>query len=355
LGLAFLKPTAFLGVTGLDRLTHAFFWSMLINAGAFVSVSLLTSPSPVEQEQAKRFVEVFEREIEAPLEKRYTYFPSLEQLTHFMGKIIGLRKAKEARRAFLQEIAVPESEWGDREKLRLAGFVERTIAGSIGPAAARVIVEGYLSSLGSRMENVFDLFGRISSSLEESEQQLKRRVAELSVLYEAARRLASSLYIPDLLEGVLGVLREQLGVEKCAVRLLDEDGFLHVKGSRGLPPEARDLVAKPEADSLLGQCLSGPQVISVPDSSTVADRLRGLMEEEVLGSLILAPITTETLTLGVLTAASDQKGYFTKEHVEFFQSLAGQLGLAVGPPHKVAGRRPDVKPAGGGIAKNHHT
>ena len=52
----------------------------------------------------------------------------------------------------------------------MANFVERTIAGSIGPAAAQVIVAGYLSSLGSRMEDVFDLFGRISSSLKESEQ-----------------------------------------------------------------------------------------------------------------------------------------------------------------------------------------
>ena len=137
-------------------------------------------------------------------------------------------------------------------------------------------MEGYLSSLGSRMEDVFDLFGRISSSLEESEQQLKRRVAELSVLYEAARRLASSLYIPDLLEGVLGVLVEQLGVEKCAVRLLDEDGFLHMKGFRGLPPEAREQVVKPDPESLLGQCLLTSQVISVSDSSTVADRLQGL-------------------------------------------------------------------------------
>ena len=218
---------------------------------------------------------------------------------------------------------------GDREKLRLADFVERTIARAIGPAAARIVVEGYLSSLGSRMEEVFDLFGRISSSLKESEQQLKRRVAELSVLYEAARRLAASLYIPDLLEDVLGVLVEQLGVEKCAVHLLDEGGFLHMKGYRGLPPEAREQVIKPDPESLLGQCMLIPQVISVSDSSMVADRLQGLLEDETLASLVLAPITTETLTLGVLTAVSSQKGYFAKEHVEFFQSLAGQLGLAV--------------------------
>ncbi|MBM4301720.1 MAG: GAF domain-containing protein [Deltaproteobacteria bacterium] len=328
-GLAFLKPTAFLGLTGLDKLSHAFFWSVLFNAGTFVSVSLLTGPSPVEDEQARRFVNVFERERELPLEKRYTYLPSLEQLTLFMQKLIGSRKAAEARQAFLREVVTPESEWGDREKLRLADFVERTIARSLGPAAARVIVEGYLSSQGSRMEEVFDLFGQISSSLKESEQQLKRRVAELSVLYEAARRLASSLYIPDLLDGVLEVLVEQLGVEKCAVRLLDEDGLLHIKGSRGLPPEAREQVIKPDPESLLGQCLLIPQVISVADSSTVADRLQGLLEDETLASLVLAPITTETLTLGVLTAASSQKGYFAKEHVEFFQSLAGQLALAV--------------------------
>jgi PAS domain S-box-containing protein len=328
-GLAFLKPTAFLGLTGLDKLSHAFLWSLLFNVGTFVSVSLLTVPSPVEEEQARRFVGVFEQEREAPVEKRYTYFPSLEELTRFVAKLIGPRKAAEARQDFLREVVIPESEWGDREKLRLADFVERTLARSIGPAAARVLKEGYLSAMGTRMEEVFDLFGRISSSLEESEQQLRRRVAELSVLYEAARRLASSLHIPDLLEGVLGVLVEQLGVEKCAVRLLDEDGFLRLKGFKGLPPAARDLVVKPDPESLLGQCLRTFQVISLADTSSVLGRLQGLSEEETLASMVLAPITTETLTLGVLTAASSQKGYFTTEHVEFFQSLAGQLGLAV--------------------------
>lgn len=328
-GLAFLKPTAFLGLSGLDRLSHAFFWSLLFNAGTFVSVSLFTEAGPVEAEQARRFVDVFELEREAPLEKRYTYFPSLDQLTQFMGKLIGPQKAAEARRNFLQEVGIPEAEWGDRERLRLADFVERTLARSIGPAAARVLKEGYLSAMGTRLEDVFDLFGRISSTLEESEQALKRRVAELSVLYEAARNLASSLYIPDLLEGVLGVLVEQLGVEKCTVRLLDEQGFLHIKGFRGLPPEVREQVVKPEPDSLLGQCLRTSQVISITDSTAVADRLQGLLEEETSASLVMAPITTETLTLGVLTAASRQKGYFTKEHEEFFQSLAGQLGLAV--------------------------
>jgi Na+/proline symporter/signal transduction histidine kinase len=334
-GVALLKPTAFLGLTGLDTLTHAFFWSMFANVVGFATVSLLTVPSPAEAEQARRFIGVFDV-AEAPLEKRFTQFPSLEQLTRFMEKFIGPKKASETIQIFSLGTKLSEKDWGDREKLQLANLVETSIAGSIGPAAAQVIMEGYLSSVGSQMEDVFDLFGEVTSTLEESEQKLKRRVAELSVLYEAARRLTSSLYLPEVMEGVLDLLAERLGVEKCSVRLLEEDGNLHIKNYRGLSSLAKDWAVKPDMRSLLGQCLLTPQVISVSDTSLFLDRLQGLLEEETLASFVLAPIVTETLALGVLTAASSQKGYFAKEHVEFFQSLAGQLGLAVRSAQLVA-------------------
>uniref|UniRef100_A0A7C3V8E1 histidine kinase n=1 Tax=Desulfobacca acetoxidans TaxID=60893 RepID=A0A7C3V8E1_9BACT len=327
-GLKWLKPTAFLGLSGLDNLSHAFFWSMFVNVGAFVGVSLLTAPGPGEEEQARNFVEVFKLE-ERPRDKRFTFLPSLEEFTLFMEKFVGRRKAREASQRFLREVGIPEQDWGDKEKLELADFVERTIAGSIGPAAAQVIVSGYLAGLGSRMEDVFDLFSKVSSSLEESEEKLKRRAAELSVLYEAARRLASSQHIPELVEGVLDLLVERLGIEKCAVRLLGADGVLHIKASRGFVWEPQDQAIQPGPQSLLGECLAASQTISVPDTSLVADRLQGLAKEETQASLVLAPLTAETRTLGVLTAASGQKGAFAKEHVGFFQSLAGQLGLAV--------------------------
>ncbi|MDD3582151.1 MAG: ATP-binding protein [Desulfobacca sp.] len=350
-GLAFLKPTAFLGLNGLDNLSHAFFWSLFFNIGSFVSISLLTVPSQLEEVQARRFVEVFELEERVLRERRYTYIPNLDQFTSFMEKFIGTKKAAETRRSFLKQVEIPEKDWGDREKLQLEAYVERTIAGSIGPAAARVIMEGYLSSVGSRMEEVFDLFGEVSSSLEESQQKLKRRLAELSVLYEAARTLTSTLYLPELIEGVLDLLVVRLGVEKCSVRLLDEDGMLTIKSYRGLTRLAQVLSVKPEIDTILGQCLLTPQVISVSDTSLmVRELLEGLLEEEIMASFVLAPITTETLALGVLAAASSQKGYFAREHVEFFQSLAGQLGAAVRSAQQVAHQIRNPVHAIGGFA-----
>jgi sigma-B regulation protein RsbU (phosphoserine phosphatase) len=334
-GIGFLKPTAFLGLAGLDGLTHAFFWSMLLNVAGFVTVSLFTTPGLAEAEQARRFIG--EADVAAPpREKRFTRFPTLEEITRFMEKFIGPQKAREALQTFAFKTRLPEKDWGDRERLQLADAVELTLAGSIGPAAAQVIMEGYLSSVGSQMEDVFDLFGEVTSSLEESEQKLKRRVAELSVLYEAARRLTSSLYLPEVMEGVLDLLVERLGVEKCSVRLLEEDGRLHIKSYRGLSSRAKEWAVKPDMSSLLGQCLLTPQVISASDTSLFLDRLQGLMDEEPLASFVLAPIATQTLSLGVLTAASSQKGYFAKEHVEFFQSLAGQLALAVRSSQLVA-------------------
>ncbi|OYX60674.1 MAG: histidine kinase, partial [Comamonadaceae bacterium 32-67-11] len=60
-GLAWLKPEALFGLSGLDHLTHAVFWSLLANVGAYVLVSLWRSPSAQETSQALLFVDVFER------------------------------------------------------------------------------------------------------------------------------------------------------------------------------------------------------------------------------------------------------------------------------------------------------
>jgi signal transduction histidine kinase len=161
-------------------------------------------------------------------------------------------------------------------------------------------------------------------------------VAELSILYEAAQKLTSSLYLPDLIEGVLDLLKERLMVERCAVRLIDDDGFLRIKSARGLPPEAGEAAVKPELRTFLGQCLLTPQVVLVSDSSIVSDRVEGLLEDEIMNSFVLAPITTETMAMGILSAASSQKGYFAKEHMEFFQSLTRQMGSVVRSAQLVA-------------------
>ena len=59
-GIGWLRPQALFGVTGMDPLVHAVFWSMVLNTVAFVLGSLLTFPGPVERLQGAAFVNVFD-------------------------------------------------------------------------------------------------------------------------------------------------------------------------------------------------------------------------------------------------------------------------------------------------------
>jgi Na+/proline symporter len=62
-----LRPEQLLGPGGLDNLTHALFWSLLANIGAYVAVSLWRPPARGEASQALLFVDVFERAAPDPV------------------------------------------------------------------------------------------------------------------------------------------------------------------------------------------------------------------------------------------------------------------------------------------------
>ena len=48
-GLGWLRPQALFGLGNLDPLVHAVFWSIALNTAAFVAVSVMTFPTPLER------------------------------------------------------------------------------------------------------------------------------------------------------------------------------------------------------------------------------------------------------------------------------------------------------------------
>jgi hypothetical protein len=59
--MALLRPEALLGLTGMDNLTHALFWSLLANAAVRGGVAARAAAGAREASQALLFVDVFER------------------------------------------------------------------------------------------------------------------------------------------------------------------------------------------------------------------------------------------------------------------------------------------------------
>ncbi|MCF2870296.1 ATP-binding protein [Octadecabacter sp. G9-8] len=59
-GINWLRPYALFGIEGIDPFVHAVFWSMLLNTGALIVVSILTFPNPLERLQGAQFVNVYD-------------------------------------------------------------------------------------------------------------------------------------------------------------------------------------------------------------------------------------------------------------------------------------------------------
>ncbi len=326
LGLAILKPTELFGLNGFDIWTHALFWTMFFNLGSYLAISLLTAPQAEEQEQVRKFVDVYRPKPVVSEKTRITRAPSIIEFVDLMAKFVGEKSAHAAISDYLGNRDIDEKgSLSEYELPKLKRFTELTLAGSVGAAPARIIVENYLSARGSHMEDVFDLFGSINISRTASREQL-------SVLYDAARFVASGNDLQSILDDILKIFTDQFKFDLCVIRILDEDRqTLTVRSQSGMTSEhfgesERDLTT----DTFIGESFLTNTVCVVNDTDfTTKPQTAAIIHREKILSFAHAPISVEGQPIGVISAFSrTAKGIFTKEFLELFSSLAGQVGVA---------------------------
>ena len=325
-GLAILKPTELFGLSGFDLWTHSLFWTMFVNLGSYLAISLLTAPSTEELEQVHKFVDVFNRVPRKAERTRITKAPTIIEFVDLMAKFIGIKQAHSAISEYMGNREVNgKGGLSEQDLLKLKRFTELTLAGSVGTAPARIIVEKYLSARGSHMEDVFDLFGSVNISRTASREQL-------SVLYDAARTIASGEDLQAILDELLKIFTDQFKFDLCVIRILDEDRqTLTVRSQRGMTSEhfgesERDLTT----ETFIGEAFLTNNVSVVNDSDFISKpETAQIIRREKILSFAHAPISIEGQPIGVLSAFSrTATGIFTKEFVELFTSLAGQVGVA---------------------------
>src|SRR4051812_25345204 len=137
-GLQLLKPLELFGLTGLDDITHCLFWSFLCNIGAYVFISLLTTPSFAEQMQASLFVD-------SHMEPRRQRAESLRgdasvnELITLLGRFLGQRRAHGAFAAYARQRGAASAD-ELKPDTDLIHFAETLLAGAIGAGSASVVV-----------------------------------------------------------------------------------------------------------------------------------------------------------------------------------------------------------------------
>ena len=146
-GIALLRPTALFGLE-LDIWTHAFFWSILANFTLYVLFSLIHEPSDEEKAIAERFVDVHRvcTRVEAatliPLgDGMVIRIGTVDELEGTVARYIGADRAKSVVDMNLADLKTTREGIDARQLFELRDRLEKTLTGSVGPSATRMIVE----------------------------------------------------------------------------------------------------------------------------------------------------------------------------------------------------------------------
>jgi len=326
-GITLLNPLELFGLRGFDIYSHSLFWSMLFNLAAYLTLSFFAKQTESERLQAETFVDIYQEQTPQPGQlKRISKAPTVIEFVELMSKFIGEKPAQAAIADFLDQQEInTKGGLADHEIPNLKSFTERTLAGHVGAAPARIILDNYLSARGSEMENVFDIFGTVTIDHAASREQL-------SVLYDAAQIVSSGGDFQKTLDNILELLAEQFKFDLCVIRFLEPESMtLMVKSLVGSSSEhfgqfERNL----NMETYIGQAFLSNVTIVVNDTENVDRPISAEnIKRDGITCLAHTPIIFEGEPIGILSAFSKTiKGIFTKEFIALFENLAGQISIA---------------------------
>ncbi|GAB4361582.1 MAG: ATP-binding protein [Gammaproteobacteria bacterium] len=190
-GLGWLKPYQLFGLDLFDPITHAVFWSMLVNVGLLVGVSLFSRESPMERMQAALFVDVFRQGEERRDARVWESGATIGEIRNLLQRFVGRKKAE---MVFDRYASSRKQQLRDEEPAPgvLVEYVERQLAGAIGAASARVMMSTVAKGEELSIEGVMKILDETTQVIEYSrrlEQKSKELETATRELREANRRL----------------------------------------------------------------------------------------------------------------------------------------------------------------------
>ena len=219
-GIAALRPFALFGLSDLDPLMHALFWSMLVNTALFVGVSLLTFPGPIERLQGLAFVQVFDQSPGSDARGYGHGRADTEDLLTMAQRILGPAEAQ----SFFQREARAQGKAGflpDATPDFLTAL-ERRMTGSVGSATAHAMIAQVTGGVSVSVADLIAVAGEAREAKEHS-AQLEAKSAELA---RAARQLRDAndklRNLSEQKDAFLGQISHELRTPMTSIRAFSE-------------------------------------------------------------------------------------------------------------------------------------
>ncbi len=149
----------------------------------------------------------------------------------------------------------------------------------------------------------------------------------IAFLARLASEFTTVLSLPDLLEHVMRVLREELGFDSCAVSLLekrDTEDALVVRAGSGLRDVARGMIF-PRGKGLVWSVMDTGEPVFIPDLHADPRLIR---KDPNVRSGIYAPLVIHGRTIGVVSAYRSMVGGFQESELNLLTVVARYLAGA---------------------------
>jgi Na+/proline symporter/signal transduction histidine kinase len=218
-GVSMLKPQQLFGLVGLDPIAHSLFWSMLANVGGYIGFSLLGRQSAREHTQALLFVDAFK--ITGKMSDLWRGSASIDDLRALVGRFFGPARADEAFAEYAKSrgLASDKALLPDADTVH---FAEVLLAGAIGAASARVMVETVVQEEPLGIEEVLNILDETSQimayshKLEQKSRELEAATAELRAANERLKEL------DRLKDDFISTVSHELRTPLTSIRALSE-------------------------------------------------------------------------------------------------------------------------------------
>ena len=186
-GIALLKPFQLFGLEGFNSITHAVFWSMFFNIGAYIVVSVFSRPSALEATQAALFVDVFKYSKGSGESFFWRGTASVPDLRSLLSRFLGKQRADEALTGYMKKHRI-DWEKSATSDAGLVNFAEKLLAGAIGSASARVMVSSVVKEESLGIEEVMNILDETRQVIEYS-RELEKTSLELQAANERLKEL----------------------------------------------------------------------------------------------------------------------------------------------------------------------
>lgn len=154
---------------------------------------------------------------------------------------------------------------------------------------------------------------------------LKRR--ELSSLYAASLKFASTLDSKQLLEVLMDNAGNLVPCDAMAVSLYDQEGALKVKEARGLRPGSVEILEEKDGNPIM---LSASAVLPVSLGEKSDDPVfQPFLERIAFDSMIAVPLFASSSVIGVLSCYAGKAEAFDDDAARILLTLSSEAALAL--------------------------